>query len=403
MEIFKIASRSITRNPKRSILTITMVFFGITATILGMSWFNGISKNLLEEGTKVSGDVRITAKDYDLKEKTMSLDSSIETEKIENIIETQTGVKKSFGKIKFGGFLFVKEDVQKEALGYGITEKEESITGLSKYMYEGRYLDFKNKREIIVGEKIEKYLNLKIGDEITVLSRTPDNSMTAYNFTIVGFYRLDNRKLNQSFYISLTDAQELLDMAGMVNEYMVFLDKPEKSKEFKARINKNQKEYKIKSWEEIGMNGTISSLIPVVKSIVVLIFAVLAGVGVANTMLMVVFERKKEIGVMKAVGVENNEIFRMLALEGTILGIIGAVLGGSFGSAIILFFSRVGVKVAALEEGMPSGVTVKGIIYPQIDFVTVVIVMAVGIGVSFIATFLPAVRTARKEPSELMR
>lgn len=402
MEIIKIASRSITRNRKRSMLTITMVFFGIAFTILGMSWFNGISKNLLEEGTKVSGDIRITAKDYDIKEKTMSLDSNIEEAIVKTALADRNDIKLSFGKIKFGGFLFKEEDVQKEALGYGISHEEGELNELAKHIYAGRYLNFQNKNEIIVGEKIEKYLNLKLGDEITILSRTPDNSMTAYNYKVVGFYSLDNRKMNQSFYITLGDAQELLDMSGLVNEYLVFLNKPEKSKERKGEFELLLKEYKVKSWEEIGMNGTISAMLPVAKTIVVVIFAVLAGVGVANTMLMVVFERKKEIGVMKAVGVENNEIFRMLALEGTLLGAIGAMLGAGAGSIIVTYFSKVGVKIDALEEGMPSGVALKGIIYPQLDIYAVLTAIAAGIIIAFIATLIPAVQTAKKEPSELM-
>ena len=106
----------------------------------------------------------------------------------------------------------------------------------------------------------------------------------------------------------------------------------------KWKINENNK-YLVKSWNELGLNAVLSGVLPIMKLIFVLAFSILAGVGILNTMMMVVHERKYEIGVLKAQGLRNIKILKLFLLEGFIMGILGSFLGIFLGGIISYYFS----------------------------------------------------------------
>ncbi len=336
--MLKMAFRNLNRNRRRSILTISAIVIAIFFISLMLAWINGAGNMITEEGKRISGDIRITAEDFDIKEKAMDVSSNISYTETKKILNDKKIGDTLVGRIKFGSLMFFGEEDEK-ALGFGIEEEDYKIIGFDKFMVEGRFLDSNNNNEIVVGLKLKEKLNLSLGDEVTVLSSTQYKSTYALNYKIVGFYAMDNEKLNRTFYINLKDAMYHLDMEDRVTEYLVFLDKDEKISEY-IEILKESKGLLVKPWNEVGLNAFLSGVLPIMKFIFTAAFAILAGVGITNTMMMIVYERRYEIGVLKAQGLRNSKILKLFLFEGAIMGILGSVIGIFRRSNCLLFFYK---------------------------------------------------------------
>jgi putative ABC transport system permease protein len=399
------ALRNIFRNGKRSMLTMTVVVIGIAGVVLGLSWISGAESTFVEEGTKFTGEIRITRPDFEIKERTMDVSSNFDYEQAKASVKGIEGVKSAVGRIKFGGVIF-SEDDDYTAMGMAVEQDDYENIGFADYMIEGRFLDFTSSEpEVLVGERVKEKLDLKIGDEITVLTSTQYTEMSAFNYKIAGFYRFDNSRMNRSFYLKLPDAQYLLNMEGSVTEFLIYTDELSMTDRIFSVVNGrlDTDEFLVLPWQKIGMNEYMTRMLPVMKTVLSLILALLSGVGIANTMVMVVFERKKEIGVLKAMGMKNRNIMQLLTLEGMIIGFAGTILGLILGSLISYYFMVYGVEIGEAMELVSADINVKSTIYMKLKWSSVVFAFVLGLATAFSATAISVVPEIRKEAVENMR
>jgi len=399
------ALRNIFRNGKRSILTMTVVIIGIAGVVLGLSWVSGAESTFVEEGTKFTGEIRITRPDFEIKERAMDVSSNFEYEQAKASVKGLKGVKSAVGRIKFGGVIF-SEDDDYTAMGMAVEQDDYENIGFADYMIEGRFLDFgSSEPEVLVGERVKEKLDLKIGDEITVLTSTQYSEMSAFNYKIAGFYRFDNSRMNRSFYLKLPDAQYLLNMEGAVTEFLIYTYELSMTDRIFSVVNErlDADEFLVLPWQKIGMNEYMTRMLPVMKTVLSLILALLSGVGIANTMVMVVFERKKEIGVLKAMGMKNRNIMQLLTTEGMIIGFAGTILGLILGSLISYYFMVYGVEIGEAMELVSADINVKSTIYMKLKLSSVIFAFVLGLATAFSATAISVVPEIRKEAVENMR
>ena len=401
--MFKIAFKNLLRNSKRSILTIIIIIVATAGMTFGISWINGEENIIIQGGKKNTGDIMITPKDYEMRIKTLDISSNFSYSKIKNKIEKYNFSYTGIGRIKFGGLVYFNEKHQ-TALGTGIESLDYDLIGFEDYLYEGRFI--KKDDEIIIGESIKRNLNLKLGDVVTILTQTQDKSLYSLNYRIVGFYKMDNSRLNRSFYIPLSCSQYLLDMEDRVVEFLLFL-KDDKNilplydsllLDFNSSNN-----LQVKKWDEVGINESMGKMMKFIKIIFVFIFSILSALSISNTMLMTVFERKYEIGLLKSLGIREGRIKKLFLLEGIYMGIIGSFIGIAIGSGIAIYLGRVGVNFGDTLEKFTTELNVKGVIYPIWTFSTVILTFNVSILTSILATFMAISNEVKKEAIINMR
>ena len=401
--MFKIAFKNLLRNTKRSTLTIMIIIVATAGMVFGLSWFNGEEKIFVESGKKNTGDFRIANKDYEIRSKTFDVSANFYYSDIKEKIKESNYTGKTLARIRFGGMVYFNDDYE-NALGTGIELEDKDIIGFDDYIYEGRFL--KNDDEIIVGETIRKKLNLKLGDEVTILAQTQEKSIYSLNYKVVAFYKMDNSRLNRSFFITLFSSQYLLDMEEAVTE-VLFFSEDEKNLASTYEFLSNDKDItdqlEIKKWNEVGMNESMSKVIPFVRLIFVFIFSILSGLSISNTMLMTVFERRHEIGLLKSLGVKERNIEKLFLLEGIYMGIFGSFIGISIGSGISLYLGKVGVNFGDALEKITTELNIKGIIYPILDFHTIILTFSIAILTSIIATYMAISQEVKKEAIVNMR
>ena len=158
---------------------------------------------------------------------------------------------------------------------------------------------------------------------------------------------------------------------------------------------KENKDFFVKPWNEVGLNAFLSGVLPIMKFIFTAAFAILAGVGITNTMMMIVYERRYEIGVLKAQGLRNNKILKLFLLEGGIMGVLGSLSGIVLGGSIAYYFSKKGIDLGGVVKNLGDNVNIKSIIYMDFSLPILLYPVIAGIFVSILTTYI-AVRPELK-------
>lgn len=402
-DLIKIAFRNIFRNSRRSLITVFISFLSVLFLVTGSSFLGGLFNNILSESIRQTGHVRITSKDYAIKERMLSLTGNINNyHEIKSRIARVSGVSRVTARIKFAAVVY-RGDQSKEGMGNGIEAADIQNLNLESAIYQGRVMKAKAQDEILIGRKLAETLRIKAGDQVTLLSRTLDNSPYALKYRVTGLFDLQNGKLNKTFYISLSSAQDLLNMADRVTEILVFSDSTAATKSLMTGLKKDPdlSGLSVERWDEIGFAPVLTGIIGVVSTIIQLIFVFLAGLGIANTMMMAVFERRNEIGLLKSMGMYENEITTLFTLEGFILGLAGTLSGLFAGGTAAYFLNRHGLYLGSSLAGLP--LLVSSTIYGVFDAGIFIKGTIPGLAAAILASIFPALSGVRLKPTEALR
>ncbi len=398
------AFRNIFRNVRRSLLTLFIIILAITMLVISSSYIGGMFNNILDESIKFSGHVRITGQDYEMSEKKMTLSSGIpDYLLVKTVLQNKVAtIRNVVGRIKFGALLYY-DNQSKQSSGYGIEQDDSKVLRLNTRLIQGRLFDSKNPQEIIIGRSLAESFHLSCGDNVTLLVRTSGNSNWAQNYQVVGIYDMQNGLLNKSFYISLPSAQYLLDMSGRVSEILVFGKSLNEATSLMAAIQKTRitENPELKKWDKVGFGPIFTSIVSVVSGTISIILVLLAGLGIVNTMLMAIFERKTEIGLLKTMGLHNNEIVNLFLIEGLVIGLVGTTIGLCLGGIGAYQLSIKGINMGNLLNG--AMVAMSSIVYGVFNAHIFIKAGVMGIIISLLGPIIPALSGVRLTPTEALR
>ncbi|MBD3181998.1 FtsX-like permease family protein [Candidatus Poribacteria bacterium] len=211
-------------------------------------------------------------------------------------------------------------------------DMDKNVYSLKESIDSGRYLKT-DEYGVIIGKMAAKKLEVKIGDMLTILTRTKYDTYQAISVEVVGIINPPNPQISRSVaYIPLDIAKRDLDMEGDITEIGIRAkddDIEDLLDDISSELKSNNMGYLTAvSWRELGKDWlTLSRTKTAGSYIIILVIFIIAAVGVINTMLMSVFERIKEIGMMRALGMRDNEILWSFIFEGAAIGLFGAVFG----------------------------------------------------------------------------
>ncbi|MEZ4638791.1 MAG: FtsX-like permease family protein [Caldilineaceae bacterium] len=228
--------------------------------------------------------------------------------------------------------------------------------------------------------------------------------MRQRTMTVVGIYDLGMADAEKgSVLITLPEAQSLYNLRDQVTEVSIVLDETGKENMIMPALQDALPGYEVDSWktlrpemtETIEMKSTFTSIFG-------LIVLLIASIGILNLMLMAVFERTREMGVLASLGMKGGQITTLFLIEGMLIGVVGAVIGCILGYALLWAVAQVGIDIG-FSEGMGEITALMGSrLYP---YVTTAGVINRGIAVAVIAalaSIYPAWQASRKEPAEAL-
>ncbi len=289
---------------------------------------------------------------------------------------------------------------------------EAKVRGLDQDIVEGAWLPTAAAQKVVLGVDLADSLDAKLGDELVVVTSAADGSMGNALYTVGGILKTGSVFIDKSgAFLHRDDAQELFALEGRVHEIVVLAeDKAHidpvadavKTAMAKPADEAGEGGVLVRSWAEVSPSSyqliTMQDAIGLLLSF--LIFG-LAGLGILNTMLMSVFERTRELGVLIALGLKPRQVLSVILLETLLLTVIAMVVGLLLGGLLDWYLVTYGINWGTEFEfsGIRIPARMMGVVRPE-GIVTVVLSLFF---ISFFASLWPAARAARLHPVVAMR
>jgi putative ABC transport system permease protein len=407
--LIAMAFRNIRRNTRRSLLAVISVTLAIAFIICMQGMMGGFLGSVVRNYTKnETGHVRITTKAFQEKYRFMPVTENISDPQsiiaaIRNDPQVAPHVTTVTERITFGVLLSNAGNNKTAMALAGDPVVEENLLLLNKSVLPGgRYIH--NERETIVGARIAENLGYAVGDTMKVMAQGSDYALHMRKFLIVGIFRTGLKALDDAvFQIPLSDAKQLLRTGGATQQIIIMLDNYNRSEKIAAALDAHlgNSDLAVTPWTRIGDYGKI---VKFSSSIYLTIYAAVALLGafiIGNIMMMVVLERRREIGVLKSMGFTRREVLSVFVAEGIALGLIGSVAGTILGAAvsIILHFHGIDFTKALSSVNMPMD----NVVYFTISIGGLVQAMAIGTIVSALVSLVPSLQAARMNPVEAIK
>jgi ABC-type lipoprotein release transport system permease subunit len=283
-------------------------------------------------------------------------------------------------------------------------DKEKKITDINTMVVEGEYLSGK-AREIVLGKKLAEKLEVGLGDKLVGVAADLDGNVANELFRVVGIYKSGNSGFDRMHvYVPLKTAQDMLSLGENVSQFAMITNNPQKVSKFKHDLAAGLgAEYEVLTFEDLL--PMIMNYIKIYREMIYFIYVIIGIAvlfGIVNTMLMSVFERIQEFGVLKSIGMKNGKLFMMVVVEAFVLGVIGSIVGVIIGLAIYYPLSVYGIDFSIYSESLES-FGIGAVMYPSLDFSIVfksLITMPIA---TVVGAVYPSIKAIRLNPTDAMR
>ena len=282
---------------------------------------------------------------------------------------------------------------------------------IAQSLSSGSWLTDAPARSVVIGADLARELGLTVGDSVLVATQTIHDATNADEYLVAGIVTTPAPAVNRSgLFMPLTEARLLLDTPGLVTEVDAAL--PRAANLNAALASTDARAAALRQAlpgdrvDPLGFLARDYLAVRNVKSkytfVIILVVLLIAAVGIVNTILMSVYSRVREIGMLRAFGMTARDIKRLFTLEGLAIGIFGSLLGVLLGASLDFLIIVKGISLSAFASSMGS-IPLSGVMRGEWNPTTMVVGFLFGVLVSLIAARIPARRAARLEPTAALR
>ena len=276
---------------------------------------------------------------------------------------------------------------------------EADISGLPATISDGRFFESTDDKGVIVGARLLERLETRLGKRVVVMSQDPENNIRERGFRIVGVYRAKLPELEEfNVYVARDTLQQLLRIEGNVSQVIVVgEDYRDIGPLYRQLREKAPEGLQVLPWYEIDtyLAAMFNMMDGFVLVWVIIIFLALSF-GLVNTLVMAIFERVREIGLIQALGMRPSLILYQILLESTLLLLIGLGIGNALALATVKPLES-GLDISIVAEGMAM-MGASSTLYPKLTSSDMLLANSVVILLGVLTSVLPAWRAARLDP-----
>lgn len=408
--LLRMAWRNLLRNWRRSAIVVSAVAVGLAACLLLIGWMFGMFKQMSDTAVRTQlGHVAVQASGY-----------QANPDPSRNIPDAGARVVEALSprahmapRLTGEGLVQSARRSARVALVGVVPALEREVSTVAASVVQGSYLQetgsqrWRRVPPLVIGAELAERLRVGLGDKVVV--RMPgDTGLGA--FRIVGIYHTFSSVFDRAFiFCRLEDVQPLLDVGNGVTSVVAVLDDPDGVQAFQAWARQvlaqalPGAELEVLTWRE--REPRIAAMLSVTEQyrwiFYVFIFVAMAF-GIANALLMAIYERTRELGVMRSLGLRARRLVALVLLESLMLTLVGTFLGLGSGAALVLWLGTVGIDLgyfaAALNE---LGVGVR--VYPALSTYDLVFPVGLAAATATVAALWPALKVARLRPAEALR
>ena len=398
--LFRLAWRNLWRNHRRTVIMLGAIGVGVWAMIFMTALTRGMVDQMIIDSIGVMpGHVQM----HDPK---FADDPSVSN----RIVYSNAELTNKFQDADFEAWasrVKVPAIITSERDSRGITllgvdpSAERNISFFDYDGVEGRFLSDADDKGIVIGKRMAEKLETDLGKRVVIMSQDPDNEIADRGFRIVGLYSASTRAVEEAYaYVGRTTAQTMLHIGDSTTE-VVFLGDDYRNVDpvFDAVISAVDDSVSVRRWYEIDTYlGTMMGVMDGFVLIWVVVIFLALSFGLVNTLVMAVFERVREIGLMLALGMKPSSILSQVIIESMLLLALGLTVGNVLAWATLVPLQD-GIDVSVVSEGMEMW-GASSMLYPKLYASDMILASGVVLLLGFFASLSPAWRASRYEPVE---
>ena len=407
------AWRNLWRNRLRTLITASGLAFGYLGAVLVVGVSDGMLVELIENGTRLMlGEVQVHSEDY-LPERNMHHTiggyEGTDLEIFLNRITSQEDVSAAAPRVYGGGLLSSGEETQAVLLMGVDPDREPRVTTLLSRLVSGRTL-VAGANEILVGDEMAEQLGAILGDEIVVVAPSSDGSLGNDLFTLVGILDTGIPAIDQNYALPALPYLQFRMAMGPTRIHEVVItvgnakDSPRIAGVLGEFLSDSELPVQVSSWTDLRPElAEMVSLMDASHFIIVIVIFGMAAFGVANTMLIGTFERRREFAVIRALGTAPIGIGRTVVYEGIILGVISLIAGALITWPILVWWHNSPIDLTTVISGFTvAGAQWRPVLRVEYS-VQAPIVAALGLFLtSILAAMYPAWKATRVPPADAL-
>jgi len=403
LRLWRIAIRDLVRNKRRSGLTLIAIALGLALVIALHALEIGAMEGSIDNNIRVqSGHVQMRADSYEedkvsLKWEDLLEDSQLLVSQAMSLPQVQGAAPVLWAS----GILSTVEDATGVRV-YGIDPQAETSATFREDL-EGDFLKPDDRGGVLISKRLANNLELAIGDKISLLINTSGEQPDETTFTIRGLYDTGLPAFDElTVFLPLTKAQTFTQVGDRASAVVVLLHEQDDADVVAAALNTPG--LTVKTWRDLNqlMLQTMESSMGILYFFYLIILAIVAVV-VSNTLLMSVFERTREMGILAALGLKGWQIMTMFMLESAILGALGVLIGVILGSLGTYYLATVGIHIGDMASEVSADMSYGETMYASFQWSATAILSVVCWVITMLASLYPAWFATRKEPIDALR
>ena len=410
--IVKIAVKNIRRYRRRTLLTISLIAFGVVFVLVFVAVSSSFKNLMIRQITdSYLGDLQIHRRGYVASIETLPLNLNLSPQQAANaakLLNENPEISAFSERIKFGamfsnftettsirinGVVPDNEFATCPAMGTRISDGDKSATAL-------------HRGKILVPALLARGMGSKVGDTVVIIATNRDGSVNGKTLVISGILESATGPGGRDGYVHIDDAMEILRMPQKeISEFAISLKNPAQLEKIAATLaaqlgavvkDPTKAPFQVHTWAELSPFANIAKMVDLMTIFVKVMLIAIVLISILNVMIMAVYERVREIGTIAAIGTLPSRILSLFLVEGLFLGVAGALVG--LVAALVIVFGLYLWKLS-FNFGQMTGL----ILEPTLDLNQIFVACAMVIGVSILASLQPAFKASHMEPIDALR
>ena len=404
--LVKLAWRNLWRNKLRTSIVLGAMIFGLTSVSVMIGFMNGMLENMTSNAINwQTSHLQVHQQGY---RADPEINNTILAEQsLAQLLNNSPHVKAWTSRHLAQGMIASARSTRAITINGVQAQQETKIRPLSESIQAGQWLDETGRHPIVISQKTAQKLKLRVGSKVVLTFSDYQGDVSGAAFRVRGIYKSVLSPFDEANVFVRSDDLKKLSGLSSDHEIAILVKDLQQINALKTQITDSFQASQnaineIKSWDQLQpLLATMSSTMEVSNLVMLFIFVLAMGFAIVNILLMSLFERTREFGVLMAVGMQKQKILALISFESTLLGLVGATLGLIFSLLLVSILQKTGINLEMLSDGLNS-FGLDTLLFPSLtskDYFTIFITIVL---TSFLAGLYPAWQILKQKPVDAM-
>jgi ABC-type lipoprotein release transport system permease subunit len=400
IQLFKMAFRDLGRNRRRSFFSSLALALGLALLLLMAAFIHGEMSSAVNATIRLqSGHLQVRSKTYDESKNSLKWEDLVENpDQVAAQIAALAPVQVATPRLFASGIISVRNESAGVQI-FGIDPASAANAPYRAGMVSGQFLTADDRQGVLIGQTLADKLGLKVGDPINLSVNTSNGDIAQQLFTVRGIYTTQTSGFDSAtVFMPLAKAQTITQAENHASTIFILLKDAAQTDAVAAALQSSQ--YQVLTW--MKMDELILQTEDLANSYMVIFYLIVLGVTatvIVNTLIMAVFERTREIGILSAIGMKSRRIMAMFLAESSLLAVGGILMGLALGLLVVAYFTRYGFYIGNMGI---TGILIGNTIYTDLTLKDAINLTLIAFIITLLAGLYPAVLAARMEPVDAL-